>query len=136
MSMYNSERKSAIVVEDEPLISRVCRRVLMAEGFDVDLAADGLIAKELIKTKFYDLCLSDIRTPEMNGVELYRYLEKEYPGLASKVIFTTGDVLSGNIGAFLKEVQRPFLAKPFTPDELKKVVQESLNQASTGILCL
>lgn len=128
MTQDNNNRKTALVVEDEPLISRVCQKTLMRDGFEVDIAVNGLIAKQMVNDKSYDLCLADIRTPAMNGIELYAYLEKEYPELASRVIFTTGDVLSGNIDTFLREVNRPFLPKPFTPNELRRVVKEALKQ--------
>ena len=95
------------------MISRVCQRVLRGKGYEVDLAVNGLIAREMVKEKAYDLCLSDIRTPGMNGIELYRYLEQSDSDLAQKVIFSTGDIPSGNIENFLKEVKRPYLAKPF-----------------------
>ena len=128
MTQDNTKPKRALVVEDEPLISRVCRKTLTGVGFEVDIAVNGLVASKMVNEKKYDLCLADIRTPAMNGIELYRYLEKEYPDLARKVIFTTGDILSGNIDAFLKEANRPFLPKPFTPDELKRVVKQALKQ--------
>ena len=123
MNPDDAKRKYALVIEDEPLISRVCKKILLSEGFEVDTAINSSIAKEMIAEKKYDLCLSDIRTPKMDGMEFYKYLEKEYPNLADKIIFTTGDVLSGNIATFLKESKRPFLPKPFLPDELKKIVR-------------
>jgi len=124
MDHNSAKRKCALVVEDEPLISRVCQKTLSTEGFEVDIAMNGLIAKEMVANKNYDLFLSDIRTPQMNGIEFYRYLEEEYPAMAGKVIFTTGDILSGNIDTFLKEVNKPFLPKPFLPDDLKQIVRK------------
>jgi len=124
MWQENPERKFALVIEDEPAIGRACQRILTAEGFEVDIAGDGLIAKEFISKKSYDLCLSDIRLPKMNGMDLYRHIELEYPGLAQKVIFTTGDLLSKDTGKFLKESERPFLLKPFTPEQLRSVVKK------------
>ena len=124
MWQENPERKFALIIEDEPAIGRACQRILTAEGFEVDIAGDGLIAKEFISKKSYDLCLSDIRLPKMNGMELYRHIEQEYPGLAQKVIFTTGDLLSKDTGKFLKESERPFLLKPFTPEQLRSVIKE------------
>ena len=124
MNPDNAKRKCALVIEDEPLIARVCRKTLVAEGFDVDLAANGLIAKEMVAKKEYDLCVSDVRTPEMNGMEFYAHVEKEYPLLANKIVFTTGDVLSSNIAVFLQTCKRPFLQKPFLPEDLKKIVRK------------
>ena len=118
----------ALVVEDEPVISLICQRTLMAMGFYVDVAANGLEAKKMVNDTKYDLCLSDIRTPAMNGIEFYEYLENKHADLAGKVIFMTGDVMSHSVNTFLKEINRPFLPKPFTPDELKGVVEEALKQ--------
>jgi CheY-like chemotaxis protein len=126
MTQDNKHRRRALVVEDETVISEICRRMLMAEGFDVDIAINGLIAKKMVEDKSYDLCLSDIRTPAMDGIQLYQYLEQEYPELARRVIFTTGDVMSGHITQFLEETRRPLLPKPFTPDELKQVIRDAL----------
>jgi len=126
MTQDNTHRRQALVVEDEHVISQICRRILMAEGFDVDIAMNGLIAKKMVDDKSYDLCLSDIRTPAMDGIQLYDYLEQEHPDLAHRVIFTTGDVMSGYIARFLEGTKRPFLPKPFTPDELKQVIRDAL----------
>jgi len=80
----------------------------------------------MIKDRQYDICLIDIRTPTMNGTELYHWLLKKYPQLANQVIFTTGSVLDEKTMAFIKQSGRPFLAKPFTPQELIAVVEEAL----------
>jgi DNA-binding NtrC family response regulator len=125
MTEDNKHRRRALVVEDEPVISRICQITLMAEGFDVDIAMNGLIARKMADDKSYNLCLSDIRTPEMDGIQLYQYLQQEHPELARRVIFTTGDVLSGYIARFLDGIERPFLPKPFTPDELKQAIRDA-----------
>ena len=116
------KRKSVLLVEDEPSIAKVCMRTLTAEGFQVDIAGNGAIALEMWREKNYDLCISDIRTPRMNGIELYRQLESECPEVVYKFIFTTGDMLSGNIKTFLEDTGRPCLPKPFTPENLRAVV--------------
>jgi len=82
----------------------------------------------MIEEKQYDLCLFDIRTPRMSGEELYQWLQEKHPRLASRVIFTTGDVMSGDTKDFLEQTARPFLPKPFTPDELKTIVRETLEE--------
>ena len=126
MTQDSTHRRRALVVEDEPVISQICRRMLMAEGFDVDIAMNGLIAKKMVNDKSYDLCLTDIRTPAMDGTQLYQYLEQEHAELARRVIFTTGDVMSGSVAQFIEGTKRPFLPKPFTPNELKQVIRDTL----------
>jgi DNA-binding response OmpR family regulator len=120
--------KRILVVEDELAISEACRRVLTSEGFEVDIAVNGSVAQDMLEEKQYDLCLLDIRTPVMNGKELYLWLEEKHPKLASRVIFTTGDVMGGDTITFIGQTGRPFLPKPFTVAELKAIVTETLKQ--------
>ena len=128
MKSSDSVAKRVLLVEDEPAIGQVCRRVLVGEGFEVDIALNGRIAQDMVAKKQYGLCLIDIRTPTMNGKDFYRWLEERYPELASWVIFTTGDVMSEGIQRFLEQAARPFLPKPFTPDELRTVVKEAAKE--------
>lgn len=64
MEKIESNGKSVLVVEDEPGIAAVCMRILSREGFQVDIAVNGEVALEMWRRKNYDLCLSDIRTPD------------------------------------------------------------------------
>ena len=129
MKTPDSSAKRILVVEDEPAISDVCRRVLVGEGFEVDIAVNGRVAQDMIKEKQYDLCLIDIRTPAMNGKELYQWLKEKYPQQVDRVIFTTGDVMGGDTLTFIEQAGRPYLPKPFTPDELKAIIRETLKQS-------
>jgi DNA-binding response OmpR family regulator len=125
----DSIKKKILVVEDEPGISNVCLRVLTEEGFEVAIAENGQIAKDMIAESRYQLCLIDIRTPVMNGQELFQYIKENNVELAGRVVFTTGDLIGGDTQTFLKETGRLFLPKPFTPGELRTVVREALRQA-------
>jgi len=128
MKRQDTGTKRILVVEDEPAICDVCWRVLTDEGFDVEIAVNGKVAQDMIRNKQYDFCLIDIRTPKMNGRELYQWLKEKHPQLAGGVMFTTGDVMGGDIQSFLEHAARPFLPKPFTPDELKAIVKEALKE--------
>ena len=128
MKSSRTGAKKILVVEDEPSISQVCLRTLTAEGFEVDTAIDGEMAQDMLGGKDYALCLIDIRTPVMNGKQLYQYMKEKYPKLTNRVIFTTGDVLGGDTQSFLEQIGRPFLPKPFTPEELKTIIRETLRQ--------
>ena len=121
----NGQGKRGLVVEDEPTIARMCLRALGTEGFEVDVASDGKAAQAQLAENGdkYDLCLIDIRTPGMNGIELYQYLEETGSKMINRVIFTTGDIINDEIKTFLKETGQPFLPKPFTLDELRSVIK-------------
>ena len=121
-------KKRILAIDDEPVIIRVSVKVLTAEGFEVDVAANGLIAKEMSAQKVYDFFLSDIRTPAMNGMQFYEYLRKEQPGMENRVIFTTGDVMSPEVKYFLAGKENYFLAKPFSPSDLRTIIKKAIAQ--------
>jgi DNA-binding response OmpR family regulator len=128
MQKSGGKRLRIMIVEDEPVISRVCSQTLRGEGFKVDIAANGSIAEGMLGEKEYGLVLIDIKTPVMNGKQLYQTIVERCPDLTGGVIFTTGDVLGGDTESFLEQSGRLFLPKPFTPDELKSVVREALQR--------
>jgi CheY-like chemotaxis protein len=126
MKHSEGSKRVILVVEDEPAIAQVCLRTLAADGFEVEIAVNGAIAQDMLAEKDYDLCLIDIRTPVMNGKELYQHMVEEFSESANKVIFTTGAVFDDRLEALIKESKRPYLPKPFTPDELRAIVRKTL----------
>ena len=128
MKNSSASVKRILVVEDEPGISEVCQRVLTSEGFEVDIAVNGKVAQDMLGEKDYDLFLIDVRTPLMNGRQLYQCIQEKHPKLIDRVIFTTGDVMSKDIQVFLGQAARPFLPKPFTLGELRVIMKEALKE--------
>ena len=128
MISSSSVKGKILSVEDEPSIRQVCQRVLTSQGYQVDFAQNGVAAESMLMKADYDLLLVDIKTPVMDGKQLYRYIERRYPELASRVIFTTGDVIGDDTRSFLEQTGRPFLLKPFSPDELKAMVRGALGR--------
>lgn len=117
--------RRVLLLEDEPIICRAAARTLTNHGFEVDIAANGLIAKEKVdEHKGYEFLIFDIKTPVMNGIQVFEYLENKYPELANKVIFTTGDSLGVITKNFLERINRPFLNKPYTPNQLVMLINE------------
>jgi DNA-binding response OmpR family regulator len=125
---YSVTKGKILVIEDEPGIMEVCHRALTNEGYRVDFADNGAIAQSMLMKEDYALLLVDIKTPLMDGKQLYHYIEERYPELVNRVIFTTGDVMSNDTQDFLKQTGRPFLPKPFSPDELNTLVRETLGR--------
>jgi len=115
--------KKLLVVEDEHIIRSICSRVLTKEGFNVVLASDGNMAVELLDNQEFDICLLDIRTPGIDGLDLYKYIYMSFPDLSSRVIFMTGDSLSKKIADFVADAGSTLLEKPFTTNELVQAVK-------------
>lgn len=106
-------RPKILVVDDEPIIAQLITDVLSGDGYDVDVASDGLIALEHIDRDAYDLILSDLRMPGLDGLGLYRQLEQHRPELARRFVFITGDTANEEAWAFLEGAQVPVIEKPF-----------------------
>ncbi len=128
MKTTDANVRRVLVVEDEPAICELCQRVLTGEGFEVDIAANGKLAQDMIEKKQYAIFLVDIKMPVMGGKELYQWLKEEHPKQISKVIFTSGSVIGKDTMTFIEQTGRLFLPKPFTPDDLKAIVRENLEE--------
>lgn len=115
-----------LIIDDEPLIHDLLRRTLEAEGHKVDDAFGAQEVQAKVTDTSYDLLLLDIKMPGMSGEELYTILKKEYPHLAEKVIFITGDTLTEETTAFLDSSGRPYLSKPFDSMIVKAAVRKAL----------
>ncbi len=114
----------ALVIEDELIIGRLFIEVLSGEGFDVDFAPNGMVAVEKVNETDYQVCLSDIKMPGMNGIDFYHYLEQDHPEMLERVILTTGDTRSPAIQEFLRNGEKNFISKPVLPSELIRKVKE------------
>ena len=121
--------RKVLVLEDEPIITKVLSRIFKAADMAADMADNGLSAREKIDAgKEYDVFIFDIKTPIISGIQLYEYMEKFYPDATRRVIFMTGDYLNGITYSFLERIKRPFLNKPFTPDQVMDLVNRVLQQ--------
>jgi CheY-like chemotaxis protein len=133
MDKHRVDKVRILVVEDEVPITRISKLVLTGEGYTVEIANDGLSAQAILDKTDFDVIFMDVKMPGMTGIELFEWLKRVYPGKATRVVFTTGDVMSGNTQSFLDESARPFLPKPFTPVELRTMVKQALeNKYSTN----
>ena len=128
MTKLGTHRKRILIVDDEPAIRQLCQRVLTEEGFEVDMASDGRATQSMISEREYDLYLFDIKMPVMSGIELYDSLQKTDPRITSRIVFITGSNIGQNTESFLQSCGRPVLTKPFTIEELKAKVKESLKE--------
>lgn len=116
-----------LVVEDEEAIAEICRRVLNRCGFQVDVASGGFRAVDMINEGNYHCFLFDIRTPGMDGKELFHWLQQYHPTLVQRVAFMSGDSMGGDTEQFLQETGCPYLLKPFTLAQLQEFASVNFN---------
>ena len=111
-----------LVVDDEPHILHYMRATLESWGHTVEVASDGTEAVERALVIPFDVIICDLRMPRLGGREMYNDLARQFPDIARKVIFATGDTVRGDTLQFLEQLGRPFLHKPFTLAELRTVL--------------
>jgi CheY-like chemotaxis protein len=120
------ERPRVLVVDDESIIAQLIADVLGGEGFEVDTAPHGLAALDRLANRTYDVVLSDLRMPELDGLGLFREIEQRYPDLVRRFVFITGTSEHTDYHGFIDDVKVPVLTKPFDMMNLVRVVQTRL----------
>jgi CheY-like chemotaxis protein len=107
------DRRPALVVEDEPAVLELMVTLLGNTGWAVDVASGGRAALERVRSRHYDLIVSDMRMPEGGGDEFFREATALDPALARRFLFITGDTANPDAWRFLQEARVPVLEKPF-----------------------
>ena len=114
--------KTILVVDDEPEIGVVLEQMLSIDGHSVDWASNGVAALERLSERAYDLIVSDLRMPEMNGPTLYTEVQRRYPSHCARFVFLTGDAL-GPAMEFVAQTGALTLGKPFAAADVRRIVQ-------------
>jgi signal transduction histidine kinase/DNA-binding response OmpR family regulator len=116
-----------LVVDDEPGMREGCRRVLAAEGFQVETAEDGLQGLELFQSgKNFAAAIVDIKMPKMDGIELIQRIH----GIDEDVLLLVITAYS-TIDSAVEATKRGaygYVPKPFTPDELLLQLRKGLEK--------
>lgn len=115
---------SVLLVDDEEYIVKVLKEIISHWIPNIDSVQSGKEALEMIKKKDYDFILSDIRMPDMNGMELYQRLREINSELTDRFIFLSGDTHSDDVRSFLDATMVKYLNKPFQVRELIDVMLE------------
>ncbi len=113
-----------LLADDDSSVRRVLQFKLEKKGFKVDVAADGREALEAIKSAPYDLLLSDIRMPEMDGIELLNEAKAAQPNM--KVILITAHATVNQAVQAVKLGAFDYITKPFEDEELFVAIEKAL----------
>jgi len=121
-----------LVVDDELGMREGCRRVLTAEGFEVETAEDGLAGLEVLtKRRDFAAALIDLKMPRMGGMELIEQIRKQDPDIVLLVI-TAYATFETAVEA-IKRGAYGYIPKPFTPDELLLPVRNGLERRALAL---
>jgi two-component system response regulator PilR (NtrC family) len=117
-------RIKALVVDDESSVCRAVRAILESEGISVRDTLSSLEAFELIMREKFDLIVSDLKMPEMSGIELFEKTRSISPESVFIIITAYGTIQSA-VDAVKKGVY-DYIPKPFTPDEVRSPVRKAI----------
>jgi CheY-like chemotaxis protein len=115
-----------LVVDDEPGMAYGVEQVLRQAGFWVTVATNGRQALSMLEKAQFDLIISDLNMPELNGQQFYQMVAEGHPHLASRIIFSTGDSGGRRLRNFLEDSGSTCISKPFKTDELLHLVRKAL----------
>lgn len=107
-----------LVVDDDEFVLDFLKEALPALGYETAFATTGDEAIELIEKESFDLILSDIRMPEVNGIDVARAAYRSQPHVP--ILF-----MSGNPNTIVEE--RSFIGKPFTISQIETKIESILN---------
>jgi putative AdoMet-dependent methyltransferase len=117
-----------LLVDDEPDILNVCQRILETDGYQVEPVQSGDAALEQMKRQSFDLMVTDIRMPGMDGLELVQAVKQVAPHIPCVIMtgFSTMDITVKALKLGVDE----YVIKPFAPEELKIAVGKALEKTN------
>ncbi len=117
---------TALIVEDEPSVLEYQMEILRSLGASPVGARSGDEAIEWLNRSEFEVIVSDLRMPGgMSGADLFNWVERNRPALASRFVFVTGDSANDVTRAFLEQAGRPYLMKPFDVEEYVRAIREA-----------
>ncbi len=111
------------VIDDEPTVCQRLKQIFRKGPFEIETFGEGTSALARMDQKPFHIILSDIRLPDMDGLEILNRIKKNYP--STEVILITGYATLDQAVEAVKKGAFYYLAKPFTPDQVRAVVKRA-----------
>ncbi len=114
---------SILIVDDELTMRGLLERILAREGYQMYTARNGVAALEHLSERKFDIVISDLKMPEMGGLELLKRIKKEYPGVGVIIMTAYGDTYTVKDALLLGADE--YITKPFKSYEISLVVERA-----------
>jgi PAS domain S-box-containing protein len=121
-----------LVVDDDEEVALTLADVLRMRGHEVDTVFGGGDGIDQARRKPYDMIISDVRMPRVDGPSLYRALKNDISDLDRRMVFMTGDTLGTDLAALLEGTDIPVIEKPLDPLAVAALVGERLHANRNG----
>lgn len=114
-----------LIVEDDYRLAETLCEVLTYENCLPEIAANGMEARDKISCADYDAIVCDLIMPLIDGERFYKEIARDYPYLANRFLFITGQAaLKGSFTSLVHETGNSLLEKPFEIDQFRAALQE------------
>lgn len=123
-----SPAATILVVDDEVAVAEMMADILADDGHSVEIAHSGSQALDIIEKRPFDLVLSDLRMPDLDGPAMFDAIREARQDLVSRIAFITGDTMSTRIRDFLQVSRRPYIEKPIAPQDVRDLVNQMLRE--------
>jgi CheY-like chemotaxis protein len=126
----NSVTLPVLLIEDEQPVMAYVRATLERRGYSVVWAESGAEGIKLLETGQFLGVVSDMRTPGgVDGADVYAWIAQHRPGLASRIVFITGDIANEETAATLRMTGAPCVEKPFRVQQFLAVIEKTMGKA-------
>jgi len=120
-----------LMLDDEPIVGKRLKPAVERMGCEVEVFEDPREALQRIDEKTFDIVVTDIRMDEIDGIEVLERVKKKSP--RTKVIMITGYAMMALAREAMEKGAYDFIAKPFTPEELRKAIAKAAEALGTPL---
>lgn len=126
-----SDKLEIMILDDEPIVGKRLKPALTKVGCNVEVYQDPKEALDRIDQKLFDIVVTDIRMDEIDGLQVLERVVKK--SNHTKVIMITGYAMMAVAREAMEKGAFDFIAKPFRPDDLRKVIAKAAKELGSNI---
>jgi len=122
-----AQKETVLVIDDEPSIADALKLILSDSGYRVGVSMTGREALEKLDNWQFDLVITDVRLPDISGLDVLRHLRQRHPNL--RVIIITAHYTPEMADESMALGASGVLAKPFSPSDLLTMIKSASSKA-------
>ncbi len=126
-----SEQLEVLLLDDEPIVGKRLKPALAKIGCNVEVFEQPAVALKRIDEKDFDIVVTDVRMDEIDGIQILEHVTRKSP--RTKVIMITGYAMMALAREAMEKGAFDFIAKPFQPDDLRKVIAKAAKALGSPI---
>lgn len=127
-----AQKETVLVIDDEPSVADALKVILSDSGYQVAVAMSGGEALERLGKRRFDLVITDVRLPDISGLDVLRHLRRSHPGVLAIIITAhhTPELAAESLSLGAVAV----LPKPFSPSDLLTVIKTAFSGLRSPVI--